>query len=178
MGCVDVAWLVFWHPEMKWPAMFVFLDHWKGRAWLITAVVICYWIFDHGQSPAVIQDQIPVPHVQAGKEVQFELIVQRQVYRRCSMKVYRSLVDANGYARTYGPVQEINADGIRERELRSPGKLLLRLPIPPVMPVGLSEFRTETQFTCDTNPLTLFWPIRETYTWPFVIDPPDPEPKK
>lgn len=151
-----------------------FLDR---HAWFpvaLLAMAILWFVYDRGP-PVEIESAPPVPAASAGDWILFDLRVRRDLSRECSMSVTRYFMDAHGYRTDYVTNQVINADGIRQRVELMGDHLKLRVLIPASLPEGPASLDTETLYTCKRNPLMSIWPVRQSFSWPFIVLPKKPK---
>lgn len=141
----------------------------------LPVAMVCYWYHWDSQPPSILGPQTSIPSVHAGEELQLDMDNQRDLTRGCSMEISRDLVDSTKQRRTLFASQKVSAQGFRDRERLSPGRLKIVIPIPAGVPSGEAHILTNAIYRCPRNMAELFIPIEESYDWKFVVLPPEPK---
>lgn len=141
---------------------------------LVPFVAFAFFFYDR-EAPVQIDDQMSIPAVRAGDELNIELTVKRDLRRFCSMTLSRDLMTSTSERKNLINNQRVSPEGIRDRNRLSPGKLDILIVIPNNTPSGESHILTNAAFTCSRNPTTWVWPIEANYDWRFMVLPPEPK---
>lgn len=138
-------------------------------------VVVGYWIYEREVPTLIDMATYAEPTAHPGEEVKLEMAVRRDLSRSCSVRITREISDSAGARKSLGPVQEVSAEGLSNRERLSPGRLILKINLPESTPSGHAHILTEAAYRCPSNPTTLIYPIGISWDWPVTVLPPVPK---
>ena len=105
-----------------------------------------------------------------GQYVWLRAKVRRDVDRRCSAAFSRYIFDANGERVADLGDSRMSHEGIAELERLTPGRMAVRIQVPPDMDAGEAMLLTSIAYAC--NQAHQWLPIHVTTRLPFTVLPP------
>lgn len=146
----------------------------KYAWWLLVlpfSVLTTTWILED-EVPFKLIHTVPL-EVKAGEYATFKAAVKRDVARGCSLSLSRKIFTPSGSYIDLKDRDNLSAKQIAELNRRSPGLLLLTIPIPNHLSPGQYELVTDLEYTC--NPWNWISPIEGYSSLPFTVVADNPD---
>lgn len=150
---------------------------WAGRnawlGWLLCLPIFWIaadWAMDR-HPPFAIIGPVIVRNAPPGGTVFFVADVRRDLYRDCSVRFSRHMIDGAGVRFDFATEPRVmTPDGLRAMDILMAGKLCLAVDVPRGANPGKAVHTTELIYIC--NPLHRWWPIEVSMPLRFVIEAP------
>jgi hypothetical protein len=131
----------------------------------VCAAQITVWLLDR-ETPFRVVETLPA-NALPGERIVIDVIVQRDIKRKCSAQYTRTINDAAGVRHEMEGVSSATAEAITNIETATPGRLRVSFTIPSNAAPGQAIMTTSLVYSC--NPIHAFWPIHTTVYFPFYI---------
>lgn len=130
--------------------------------------VAAWWAVDRAPPLRVLS--IAPAAAQRGHLVEITAQVERQLHRRCSVRITRYLHDAHGFRYELERGISLNARDLEVLERRlNPGYARVTALLPVSMSPGPAKLVSSLSYVC--NPLHEVWPIRVVMVIPVAVSP-------
>ena len=139
-------------------------------AWVMLAlsgVGLAYMMGDTSPPFRMLASSANTP--KPGELLKAEAIVERQVFRDCSVSFSRHIIDSAGQRIDITGTTFMPADALRQLERATPGRLRLAVVLPSYVEPGPAHLVTPLAYVC--NPWHALRPIEFVMTIPFEVKP-------
>ena len=128
---------------------------------VLFTILVTAWMFTDREPPFAVLSVEPAA-AKPGEFVTIRAKVRRDIQRKCSVSFSSAILDSHGTrVQDFGTVH-FTAEMVEEMERRNPGKLAVRIQVPPGMSPGPAALVIPREYVCNRTHVLLPIPVMDT----------------